>query len=240
MKSFGGHLTIEEFRQLSLTAACVTQQPPFISMPMVLETNTLQMSHQIRGLRRPVNDTEHAEKKETETMAVDHRQTGVCAGLQDGGLYQKYMETRMATEGKESFGHVLAGGGNKNNKPKKASLKKYACADNNNDTCSASLPALNQRGSGSACSSSTSTLNKQEAANKTSKRKLAEAEGNNGIAYTVTPLDTKRIGHLKAERFGIETQQIHVNWGKKARRSRTPSVTTSTSQQRSLRHFKIK
>lgn len=96
LRVFGGHLEIEAFRRLSITCECLTQTPPFVSMPMVLQTHTNDMQHSITNLRRPISTLP---KQNT----CDQKQTGVCSELKPGGLYQPFLDGKEGVEGKEQF-----------------------------------------------------------------------------------------------------------------------------------------
>lgn len=83
---FGGHLSIDRFRQQSLTVRATLVQPPFISYSMVLEENARARdgdtvdrsdsgiapitSHVIRGLRRPTKMV----VEEDESIVPSHQQ----------------------------------------------------------------------------------------------------------------------------------------------------------------------
>jgi hypothetical protein len=96
LRVFGGHLGIEAFRGLSITCECLTQTPPFVSMPMVLQTHTNDMQHSITNLRRPTNTL-------PTQNTCDQKQTGVCSELKPGGLYQPFLDSKEDVEGKEQF-----------------------------------------------------------------------------------------------------------------------------------------
>ena len=53
LRVFGGHLSIDDFRATSLTCCSTVLTPPFVSLPMVLETSRNKLQHHIRGLWRP-------------------------------------------------------------------------------------------------------------------------------------------------------------------------------------------
>lgn len=93
LKQFGGHMSIEQFRQSSIVGKCAVLTPPFVSMPLVLKTSTV-LTHRIRGLQRPSVPECTSNKNQT----IDHRSTGVCIGLQNGGLYDDYCAKRRKLE----------------------------------------------------------------------------------------------------------------------------------------------
>lgn len=96
LKKFGGHMTIDEFRNRSQVATSViTLVPPFISFSHVLEDNAentgevvaerqKSFRHKIRGLRRPVNpqkEPPHSPKKTS-----------------NGPLYTKYLSEKKSVQ----------------------------------------------------------------------------------------------------------------------------------------------
>lgn len=108
---FGGHLTLPEFRRLSLVARNTLLTPPFISYSMVLEENTRRVdepaevggggvsltTHAIRGLRRPTTCTE-----ETTRVVQDPVHPSLfddfVAARQSGTNNNKGTEDSAATE----------------------------------------------------------------------------------------------------------------------------------------------
>lgn len=105
LRMFGGHLSIDEFRQRSLTVRSTMLTPPFISYSMVLEENARVRelpearvdgaippitSHAIRGLRRPttrfVEDDPHPHMAE---MAAES-----SVGADKPSLFDQFLHER--------------------------------------------------------------------------------------------------------------------------------------------------
>ena len=233
LKPFGGELSIEEFRAISVAATCVTQEPPFISLPMVLQTNSLQMSHQIRGLQRPSpqhSKHELVEQDEVETLSQNGgSDCNTTTDQETTCLYTKYMEQRKVNE-------VVGGStfGSKSVDPTTSSTKSKRHSQN------ASSASRKKRGLRAAANDSVAH-HKNKCKTDVSSSAFNKTTFTPAATYTVTPLlKLSNFGKLQqlqeGEHIGdaahAEPSQIQVNWGKRGRRARTPTVNIVTTNGR--------
>jgi hypothetical protein len=104
LRMFGGHLSIDEFRQRSLSVRSTMLTPPFISYSMVLEENARVRelpearvdgaippitSHAIRGLRRP---TTRFVDEDAHPAFVD--EVAAAGGADKPSLFEQFLQER--------------------------------------------------------------------------------------------------------------------------------------------------